>query len=90
MRKSHVGPYPHFLHAEHLPHDLVVKQFTIDDENTHWAAPLFCGHIESFVGDAPPAVRGRLDWVLLAFWVPYLIGVVAITWALFGVIAKIF
>lgn len=79
MRKSHAGPYPHFIHAARLPDDLPVSQFVVDDPTTPCWLPLFRGDFKTALdGVEPPPVKGYLDWPLLLFWVTYFIGMVAL------------
>lgn len=87
MRKSHAGPYPHFIHADNLPDELKVSHFVpeVRSKWPDWRQPLkpffFKGHVRDFLMVPPPEHRGRVDFALLLFWVPYLVGVwVSVSW----------
>lgn len=78
--KSHAGPYPHAIHVANLPDDLEISQYTIDDPATSKWIPLFRGNVTNKVNAPPPHEPGTIDWALVLFWIPYLIGWVTVFW----------
>jgi len=82
LRRSWAGPYPHMMHADTLPEDLAVTHFTNETKNPVWWRWVFGGYVYFTVGHTKsPPVKGLVDWALLSFCVPWLIGVsLLLTW----------
>jgi hypothetical protein len=88
MRRSHAGPYPHFIHADYLPEDLLVSQF-VAVKSGRSMRPFFQGYIMDKLGAVKPLeVEGKIEWVLFGFWFTYFMGLAALTWLAYSLFTR--
>lgn len=69
MRRSHFGPFPHFIWIAELPESWPARQFIPVSPEVRCCPPLiFTGLVKKQLGAAPAA---GFQWGLLLFWTAY-------------------